>query len=201
MKQLKTYEVYGYYKVKDGVVYEICKGTTKDEDPCIISGADYNPYFRVMWGSGDETVVKYYLDSLIKDGDTFSKNREGWFEKTKHMKDGDVSVDLGQYFYDLCVEELENQIMNTYYFKSYEWLNTHKDSLNIPLFMFKGVATSVQCEGATPKTIDFTEAWVEEKKKEWVKKRVIEASDEAAGKYSFRLTDSTKENFDIEKKQ
>ncbi len=141
-----------YYYQRAGVVFDI-KDTKNGDDVCLINGDgvkefpfQYINVQKVKIDDGNKVVEiyeddKYYLDSLIIVGDTYSSG-DSAFTHTIHAKSGDTESGSKycDYFTELCKAEMGEAILIRN--KSYEYFKENLDLLNIPTWMVSGETSS-----------------------------------------------------------
>lgn len=197
MTSLPTKPNKKYYFVKDTVIFDI-KTTYNGVDTCVtVCGPDdnleYLPSLTVIEGEDDTSYISYYLDSFIKDGDTFEGNK---FAKTVHGEDGDEKTTYGDYYKSLCEERLQELIL-VYYDKDFQWFEKHLEDFDIPFYMFKKEGVTVSSnEDAEFEVIDFNEEYFDNLKVESVKNAALNAANEVANKYQYIVDE---DNFEIKK--
>ena len=141
-----------YYYQRAGVVFDI-KDTKNGDDVCLINGDGVKEFpfqyinVQKVKIDDDNKVVeiyeddKYYLDSLIIVGDTYSSG-DSAFTHTIHDKsvDNESGSKYCDYFTELCKAEMGEAILIRN--KSYEYFKENLDLLNIPTWMVSGETSS-----------------------------------------------------------
>ncbi len=212
MKQLNNFLLERTYYVINGIIYNIGGLVYKPDSHGVVISADTN---------GDNTKIekifvngkKYFLDSLIEDGDTYSSDE---FKKTVHENDttsGAKTMTYFDYYKFLCEEQLKQAIADNANL-TYEELVVTKitdgqtektvfgkyfDRLGIPEFMItqykqvypnSTVTTGKTEAGATANFINLDEATFKDLKKKEVAKRLYDNAEELANGYGYNFADN-----------
>lgn len=141
-----------YYYQRAGVVFDI-KDTKNGDDVCLINGDGVKefpfPYIRVQRVEIDDdnkvTEIyedyKYYLDSLIVVGDTYSSG-DSAFTHTIHAKspNAESGSTYCDYFSGLCKADIGEAILIRN--KDYDYFKENLGLLNIPIWMVSGEVSS-----------------------------------------------------------
>lgn len=144
MKQLSTKPLYRTYYVNDNVIYNIANGTSSVTDSHAIIYNE-NSSFPYIQYNGQDKEERYYLDSLIVDGD---KLNDGAFIKTCHECSPETELSPYDYFKYLCEEQIMTVIYNyperlySYYYDEEKNVNRIKEFV-VPLYMIKQTVNTV----------------------------------------------------------
>ena len=207
MIKLNTTSTKQYYFIKDGVVFDIASSYDGFDRCAIERGGGVNddslPSIYVEQYRGDNLIstTSYYLDTLIKDGDTYKKesgeSEKPVFKHTKHSAENPDSAEASEEFYDyfieLCEEEIGKTIINNPS-RDFEYFSSNLDKLGVPLYVIEGTGYNVyNSKGSATKKaqITFDEEAYKEYKKKGVLEKVYDSANNEAKKYSYKITNDT----------
>ena len=207
MIKLNTTSTKQYYFIKNGVIFNIASSYDGFDRCAIEMGGGVNddslPSIYVEQYRGDNLIstASYYLDTLIKDGDTYKKESEESekpvFKHTKHSAENpdseEASEEFYEYFIELCKQEIGKTIIDNPT-KDFEYFSSNLDKLGVPLYVIEGTGYNVyDSKGSTAKKaqITFDEEAYNEYKKKGVLEKVYESANKEAKKYSYKLTNDT----------
>lgn len=204
MKQLSTKPIYRTYYVNNSIIYEI-KNSTKPVSDTHAIIYDENKTFPSLWYTSkkDDETYKYYLDSLITDGDKLSSDA---FTKVCHEIPGEPDKTPFNYFKFLCENQISTVIADSapkygykYYYDPANKIN-RLDKLGVPVYMFKQNYETLVTDNtfkatngkttvsiATSDLIDFTEAKYNSLLSDEILRRAKEAANSVVKKYSKKV--------------
>lgn len=208
MKQLNTKPIYRTYYVNGGIIYEIKNSTQPVSDTHAII-YDETKTFPSLWYTSkkDDEIYKYYLDSLITDGDKLSS---GAFTKLCHECSPEADKTPFEYFKYLCEKQISTVIGDSapkygykYYYDPANKIN-RLDKLGVPVYMFKQNYETLITDNTFKATngkanvsiaasdlIDFTEAKYNSLLSDEILRRAKEAANSVAKKYSKKVDELT----------
>ena len=193
MKTLSTEPIKQYYFIKEGVVYEISKKNNPDDECCISYEELKDKLPKVSATTGSEEPKVYYLDYLIKDGDTYDGDK---FEKTIHSS-SDSAFTFTEYYTEICMNYIEEAVKE-YFDKDAEFFNEHKNVLNVPEWFVDSAYT------VNPDFCQFiiTDNSLEEIKTSILQKVAFTSANNALDKYGYKLSSpSSADEIEVEEKE
>lgn len=183
------------YYVKNGIVYKVLPtGTFDDSCPDKILGGESSsdteqfPYIDVHKKSDEAGIetTRFYLDKLIFPGDYY---KDDSFRRT--ISSGDTcrdNADYFNYFRDLCFEQISESI-RAYYNLDYEYFNSNRSRLGIPIWMFDdsdfGIKSNETIDKERLKQITFNKKLFDECKQLAVENLIVNESKKIIEKYKF----------------
>ena len=183
------------YYVKSGIVYKVLTtGTFDDSCPDEILGGGVSsdteqfPYIEVHKKLDDAGIdsTRFYLDKLISPGDYYKNN-----EFKRKVSSGDTcrdNADYFNYFRELCLDQISESI-RTYYNLDYEYFNSNRNRLGIPIWMFDdsdfGIKSNETIDETKLKQITFNKELFDKCKELAVENVIINESRKIIEKYKF----------------
>lgn len=177
MRTLNETVLARYFHFKDNVLYNIDYTIGCDGKLGVSSVTEATKEVLIPSFTADDKT--YYLDVLLKDGDKL----EG--DVLKHANCDGSLITLAEYYRNLCIEEIDNEIRRNPQ-ATFELYNNVPSSLGIPLYMLKGHGSVSGIE-----QINFTEAFFDEHKKDVVKKECLKVAEAKANEYSYAINTLT----------
>lgn len=220
MKQLNTKPIYRTYYVKNNIIFDIKNSTQPVSDTCAVI-YDETKTFPSLWYTSkkDDEIYKYYLDSLITDGDKLTViTAQGGSKSTAFTKDcheitGEPEKTPFDYFKYLCEQQISTVIADSapkygykYYYDSANNIN-RLDKLGVPVYMFKQNYSNLITDNTFKATngsstidvtesnlINFTEAKYNSLLEAEILRRAKEAANSVVKKYGKQVDTLTLKN-------
>ena len=203
MKSIKVYPLYRTYFVNSDIIYEIKNTTdeTTDAHAKIYDEGSSFPY--IFYEDKNGVKYKYYLDSLITDGD---KLNNGAFKKVCHEFEGEPEKTPFEYFKALCEKQIAEKIADLAPEQGYSYFYNPDNNVNrlvflgVPDYMFQQNYDSIingsefrESDGAQvnwvrkENVINFNEETYNQLLEAEVLKRAKDAADKVANRYSKKV--------------
>lgn len=203
MKQLISNPLYRTYFVNSDIIYEIKNTTdeTTDVHAKIYNEGSSFPY--IFYEDKNGVKHKYYLDSLITDGD---KLNNGAFKKVCHEFEGEPEKTPFEYFKALCEKQIAEKIADLAPEQGYSYFYNPDDNVNrlaflgVPDYMLQQNYDSIingsefrESDGAQvnwvrkENVINFNEETYNQLLEVEVLKRAKDAANKVANRYSKKV--------------
>lgn len=203
MKSIKVYPLYRTYFVNSDIIYEI-KNTTDETTDVHAKIYDENSSFPYLeYEDKNGVKYKYYLDSLITDGD---KLNNGAFKKVCHEFEGEPEKTPFEYFKAICEKQIAEKSADLAPDRGYEYFYDPENGINrliflgIPEYMFqqnyddlingnsfKASDGSSNISVSKSMLIDFSEETYNQLLSEEIQKRAKDAANKVLNRYGKKV--------------
>jgi len=201
MKQLKTDPIYRTYYVNSNIIYEIKNSIAPTSDTHAVIYKKGSSFPLITFSNKKtEIVYKYYLDSLIEDGD---KLNGGVFTKVCHEFTGEPEKTPFEYFKSLCEKQIASIITDSSNNRDYSFYYDPDNNINrlsllgVPEYMFAqnydDYGAFKESDGKTTtdvtksKLIDFTQATYNQLLSDEIYNRTLKAANDVAYQYNKKV--------------
>lgn len=184
------------YYIKNDIVYKIQSvGAADNSCPTEIvrgwvsSETENLPYIEVFKSDDITQKSRFYLDVLIEVGDYYIDNgtsKKVFKRKTSADTCDERDAYYCNYYKQLCINQIAESI-RSYYTLDYNYFNSNRSKLGIPLWMFKDSEYGIKSNETVSdlEQIDFTEEIFNKYKELAVENYIIDESEKIIAKYSF----------------